>query len=270
MAGPPSTRTRLPGESGSCPRMVSTSSSSGRNAGRSSARLSASRHTRPAASTTSSIVAGGTDTVTGAKTRARNASTSTAALVPNTRQNSGSEFSRVRTAQASHARRGCPDRAGLQSRPHGCRTRARPGCMSWTIPASGSRTTRSRCSRRPSVSSRAPAIERAPRSCRPPWTASSRHYTPSVVAAMPARTPSSRPATPTRASRGDTRALRPVGPDLALAQDRHTSGRPSCWPRSTTLPQRCEPRPHAARGRASSWPRRWKRPQASPSWTSKA
>ncbi len=38
-----STRTRLPGESGSCPRMVSTSSSSGRNAGRSSARLSVSR-----------------------------------------------------------------------------------------------------------------------------------------------------------------------------------------------------------------------------------
>ena len=52
-------RTRSPGESGSCPRIVSASSSSGRNAGRRSARLSASRHTRPAASTTSSIVAGG-------------------------------------------------------------------------------------------------------------------------------------------------------------------------------------------------------------------
>ena len=235
IAGPPSTRTRLPGDSGSCPRMVSTSSSSGRNAGRSSARFSARRARSPAASTTSSNAAGGTETVTGAKTRARNASTSTVALVPNTRQNSGSEFSRVRTAQASHARRGCRDRAGLQSRPHGCRARARSGCMSWTIPASGSRTTRSRCSRRPNDSSRAPAIERAPPSCQPPWTASSRHYTPSVVAAMPARTPSCRPVNPTRASRTDTRALRPVGLELALAQDRRTSDRPSCWPRSTTL-----------------------------------
>ena len=62
----------------------------------------------------------------GREDQARNASTSTAALVPNTRQNSGSEFSRVRMDQASHAdgdeRGGCPDRAGLQSRPHGCET----------------------------------------------------------------------------------------------------------------------------------------------------
>jgi hypothetical protein len=67
-------------------------------------RLIASRQTRPVASTTSSVAAGGTDTVTGAKTKPRKAKISTAALVPNTRQNSGIEFSRVRMAQASHAR----------------------------------------------------------------------------------------------------------------------------------------------------------------------
>ena len=81
------------------------------------------------------------------------------------------------------AARGCPDRGSLQSRPHGCRERAPRGCVSWTIPASGSRTTRSRCSRRPSVSSRAPAIERAPPSSRPLSSASSSRCTLSVAAA---------------------------------------------------------------------------------------
>ena len=50
----------------------------------------------PTTSTTSSVACGGTDTVTGAKTSPTNASTSTAAFVPKTCQNSGSEDRRAR------------------------------------------------------------------------------------------------------------------------------------------------------------------------------
>ena len=88
----------------------------------------------------------------------------------------------------------------------------------------------------------------------------------SVAAAMPPRMPSSRPVTSTRASPGATLEQRPTGPGPSMGPDHHTRGRPNCWPRSTTLPQRCEPQPRVARGRAISWPRQWKHPQASPSW----
>ena len=46
----------------------------------------------------------GTDTVTGANTSAVNASSIAEAFVANTRQNSGSDDTRVRTGQASHDR----------------------------------------------------------------------------------------------------------------------------------------------------------------------
>ena len=104
-SGSPSTRARVPGESGSWRRIVSASSSSGRNAGRRSSRLSASITSRPTASTSSSVACGGTETVTGAKTSPRKASTTTAALVANTRQYSGSKETRASTGQPWHA--GC-------------------------------------------------------------------------------------------------------------------------------------------------------------------
>ena len=136
--------------------------------------------------------------------------------------------------------------------------------MSWTIHASGSRTTRTRCSRLPSVSSRAPAIERAPPSSQTLSSASSSRCTLLLEAAMPPRTPSSRPVTSTRASRTDTRERRPRGQALPMGPDRHTRGRPSSWPRSTTPRERSVPQPRVARGRAISSPRRWRRPRAWP------
>jgi hypothetical protein len=56
----------------------------------------------------------------------------------------------------------------------------------------------------------------------------------------------------------------PRGQEPPMGPDRHTRGRPNCWPRSTTPPEPSEPQPRVARARAISWPRRWTRPRACP------
>ena len=75
-----------------------------------------------------------------------------------------------------------------------------------------------------------------------------------------------RPVTSTRASRTDTRERRPRGQKPLTGPDRHTRGRPNCWPRSTTPPQPSEPQLRVAHRRAISWPRRWRHPRACPGW----
>ena len=142
--------------------------------------------------------------------------------------------------------------------------RAQARCVPWTIPASGSRTTRSCCCRPLSGFSRAPAIERLPRRFRPPSAASGNRWTHSAAAATAPPKRSSRRVPMKTACRGDMRGPRLIGPAPAMALDRHTSDRLNCWRRSTMPRWHCAPRPSAARVRAGFWLRRSSHPRA---WT---
>ena len=96
----------------------------------------------PTPSTTSSVKAGGTDTVTGANTSPRNASTSTAAFVAKTRQYRGSDGDAKPLGQASQAGRArrqpwsaCDCRSGRgQGRLHACTHRPSIGSRARSRP----------------------------------------------------------------------------------------------------------------------------------------
>src|SRR3712207_6662105 len=81
-------------------RIVDVTVPSARNAGLSRRNVNTSIAIRPAKSTTSSVARIGTETVTGAKTSARNTRTRTAAFVAKTLQNSVIDLSDRRTGRA--------------------------------------------------------------------------------------------------------------------------------------------------------------------------